>query len=700
MIAWCRRNWPVVWVALFGAGLVAGCGLTDSDGGGAPVTPVAKTEPLVPAGDPAALERYLKKGLAQGFGRVLPPVPALSAVADAEVASGVASGVAARAAFSGTNVQESGVDEADSVKFDGRYLYLAEQPNIYYGWFDILPVRVAASVAQGTGILPPERPQAHIRVMDTTVQPPAATEVARIPLGDKGAGISGMYLWNRAGAGRADTLVAVGSGTPQAIGWPLWDDPWMWRNGRTVVRLFDVADPANATESWSLALEGHLIESRMVNGVVYLVTRHTPYIPGLIQWPATGAEARRNQARIARATVDDLLPKQVVNNRPEAPLVRATDCYLPQSTTDADGYPTLVTVTAIDLANPDGHRSVCLGAYTHGLYSSTEAVYLTGSTADKTVLHKFALTAQGPQYRGSGVVKGHLGWRNPRYRMSERNGVLRVMTTHRTFGEGVRIAHRLSLLREPQNGGAVLEEVAHLPNADRPEPIGKPGEDVYAVRYVGDRAYVVTFRRIDPLYVLDLADPAAPKIAGALEVPGFSDYLHPIGADLLVGIGRDVAVNDDRRPVPTGVKVALFDVADAGAPRLLDSVVIGTVGSHTNVSTDPHGLAYLPDPAGLAHRMALPVSVYDNGGKPPYLYGKWDHSGMYLFEIQPGGAGGDAALVPGGVLVAESATVDMPWPTDISRDRGVIQETALHYVHGDRVWSAPWADPTQATGPQ
>jgi len=166
---------------------------------------------------------------------------------------------------------------------------------------------------------------------------------------------------------------------------------------------------------------------------------------------------------------------------------------------------------------------------------------------------------------------------------------------------------RLTVLRESA-GSATLQAVAMLPNTRRPEAIGKAGEQVYGVRFLGPRGYVVTFRQTDPLYVLDLADAADPRIAGALEAPGFSNYLYPLDGGLLLGVGRDA----DAAGRQLGVKVALFDVADAARPVQLKSLSLGGAGSGTALDASRHGLNFLIVD-GVA-RVALPASLVDGAG--------------------------------------------------------------------------------------
>jgi hypothetical protein len=138
------------------------------------------------------------------------------------------------------------------------------------------------------------------------------------------------------------------------------------------------------------------------------------------------------------------------------------------------------------------------------------------------------------------------------------------------------------------------------------------GQQIYAVRMIGDVGYVVTFQRTDPLYTLDLRDPTAPKVVGELEIPGYSAYLHPVGDGLLLGVGQDAT--DSGRV--TGAQVSLFDVSDPAHPTRLDQVSLGDQGSSSTVEYDHRAFLYWA-PSGLA---VLPVTAwptsFDGDGKP------------------------------------------------------------------------------------
>ena len=181
------------------------------------------------------------------------------------------------------------------------------------------------------------------------------------------------------------------------------------------------------------------------------------------------------------------------------------------------------------------------------------------------------------QYRGSGEVSGYL---LSQWSLSEYRGVLRVVSTESPawWGAGGETESFLTTLRQ-QDGGLV--------QAGRIGGLGK-GERVYSVRFAGDVGYVVTFKQIDPLFTLDLANPEKPRVLGELKIPGYSAYLHPVGEDLLLGIGQDV--NEEGRP--QGTQLSLFDVSDLRKPTRLHSQPLGPGWSEAE--SDHHAFLFWP----------------------------------------------------------------------------------------------------------
>lgn len=373
-----------------------------------------------------------------------------------------------------------------------------------------------------------------------------------------------------------------------------------------------------------LTLDGRLVGSRRIGSTLVLVTTHLPAL-ALDALPP-GATAAEREAMLAALTAQDLLPQLRRGDAPPQPLVTETDCLLQPG--NASPMLQVTTVTVIDLSAPEAApRSRCIVGGTEALYMSADSLVLATTrwpvdlagaqpryAADmQTDVHRFVLEAGGPAYRASGSVPGHLGWDATRrsHRFSEWQGHLRVLSFTGLEGWGPAPAAgtapspaTLSVLRE--DAGA-LRTVGQLPNTRRPEPLGKPDEQVHAVRFIGARGYVVTFRQTDPLYVLDLADPADPRAAGVLEVPGFSQDLHEVGPGWLLGAGREA----DAQGRVTGLAFSLFDVRDAARPRLQASARLGDGGSSSALDVTPHGLSLWR--AGTDARAALPVALTEAG---------------------------------------------------------------------------------------
>jgi hypothetical protein len=407
----------------------------------------------------------------------------------------------------------------------------------------------------------------------------------------------------------------------------------MWAKDRVQVQRVDTRDPDRAVPGDWLSIEGTLVDTRRIGDTLVVVAVHRPLLP--VQALPTTATAAQRAAGIAAVTAAQLLPTLRRNGGAPEPLLRDTDCWLqPDNGSLAVQLTTVTLVNLADARLPQTTR--CFAGGTEAVYLTTQNLWLAttrdvplaerGSSAvpppPRTLVHQFALDLAGTAglaWRGSAVVEGHLGWDRERtsYRFSEHAGHLRVLTYTGTSGwaspedAATRAASpaRLTVLRADSAAasadGRTLATVGVLPNERRPSAIGKPDEQVYAVRFAGSRGYVVTFRQVDPLYVMDLSDPADPRLAGEVQLPGFSQVLLPLNGGLLLGLGRDADAEGQLR----GLQLALFDVADAAAPRLLQALTLGQAGSASALEFARHGLALRVD--GSVARLALPVILTD-----------------------------------------------------------------------------------------
>jgi hypothetical protein len=456
---------------------------------------------------------------------------------------------------------------------------------------------------------------------------------------------------------------------------------------RTKLQLLDVRDPYNVSQAWEVELDGWLRGTRKIGNTVYLVSSYRPRLAGLVLPADTQDKKEVNERRIRSASAQDLLPKVRFNGGAAQALATPGDCVIAADLKSEEAYTDLLVITSVDLSTRTIRDVECVSTNINGLYVSRDSLYVGGEgspgTPDGaafTVLHKFALEPSGVTYRASGVVGGQLLWWNASYFMDEHDEHLRVVTSqHSITGNPI---HRLSVLEETANHE--LELTSILPNPEHPAPIGKPGDQVHAVRFLGERAYVVTARAVDPLYVIDVSDPSEPFIAGEVQVPGFATHLQPIevgGTELLLSVGRQTNASG----APQGVKLELFDVSDLESPRSLGAHVFGEGGSSSEAISDPHALTLLKVSGDQeSHRIGLPIDVYT---KSDNQY-RWAYSGFHFLEVSS--VGGSPQLHVQGVLKTEESSSPGSYPSYVVPRRVVMHGDAVYGVHGGVYASSLW----------
>ena len=606
------------------------------------------------------LLRPLRNGLRMSLG-------GMSQVID--IAGLTAPAASPEGTFSATTVQVGGVDEADLVKYDGRYIY---------------------SVQPQTGI--PAAPLTHSTLTIARTDPATAgTEVvSRFAL--RGEQSSPPQLYQvQSEQGETQYLAAVSHGYQGWMGGGPAITMLVIHPDRTRIQLLDVRDPANVSQAWEIEIDGWLRASRKIGNTLYLVNSYRPRLTD-IQLPADSADAKRaNELRIRNARASELLPRYRENGAAERQLLTAGDCVLPADLGADDAYSDLVVITAIDLTERRITDVNCVSTNVNGVYVSHDSLYVGGQgvsipEATITVLHKFALNGGEVEYRASGAVDGQIGWRNASYFMDEHDANLRIVTSQ--FSENS-LVHRLHVLREAPDHA--LRTIATLPNTQRAAPIGKPGEQVHSVRFLGERAYIVTARIVDPLYVLDLSEPEDPVIAGTLEIPGVSTYLQPLGpagAEALLGVGEQL----DAAGLRDGVKVELFDVRDILRPRSLGSYVFGRRGSGSEATSDPHALTLHAREDATGVRIALPIDVFATPSQDGSNLFGWTYSGSHVLEVD--GLGGSAPQLnfKGAIKTAEPGGAPFPFPPYTVPRRAVMHDDAVFVVDGATVTGTLWDD--------
>jgi hypothetical protein len=263
----------------------------------------------------------------------------------------------------------------------------------------------------------------------------------------------------------------------------------------------------------------------------------------------------------------------------------------------------MLTVLTIDLAR--GLPAVDSDAVIAGgdtLYAGRDGVYVATEewidpdteledlpSESVTAIHKFAISGAETHYAASGAIPGYM---LSQWSMSEHEGHLRTATTSLPPW----------IDEEPPDGESQVivlkQQAGALVEVGRAGGLGR-GEVIQAVRFMGDRGFVVTFREVDPLFALDLSVPESPRVAGELKIPGFSSYLHPVGDGLLLGVGQDATEEELR-----GLQLSLFDVSDMSRPRRL--AVHTIADSESEAEWDHHAFLHWPA-TGLT---LLPVNIW------------------------------------------------------------------------------------------
>jgi uncharacterized secreted protein with C-terminal beta-propeller domain len=480
--------------------------------------------------------------------------PSVPAQASTPVAKAPEAGVD----YSGTNVQEEGVDEPDHVKTDGNTLFV---------------------VANG-----------RINAVDVSDRQPRLLDSIRLE-----------NVWSAQLLLHGRKLLVLTYG-----GWVMPMLPGLARSiapyqpSNSTLTEIDVSEPKSLRVVRTLKLDGTYVSARLVGGTARIVV--SSYVPQAIPFDrpdasTTEAAAReRNQALVSNSKASSWLPKYRLRNRRtgrvvERSLVQCRHIRRPEAFSGLG----LLTVLTVDLEKglePVSSTSITTDARI--VYASPESLYVATERWSlrpdparpaeevegvKTAIHKFDISdPERATYRGSGTVSGFL---LSQWSLSEHRGVLRVVSTDAPawWGVGDRESESALTTLRARDGALV--------QAGRVAGLGK-GERVYAVRFVGDVGYVVTFRQIDPLYTIDLADPDRPRVLGELKIPGYSAYLHPIGEDLLLGVGQD-ATEEGR---PTGTQLSLFDVSDLRRPARIHKESLGMGWSEAE--SDHHAFLFWP----------------------------------------------------------------------------------------------------------
>ncbi|KAF0218662.1 MAG: hypothetical protein FD174_2755 [Geobacteraceae bacterium] len=508
--------------------------------------------------------------------------------------------------FSTTNLQEAGVDESDLVKNDGQYLYVAGSRKVTIS--KIYP----ADGMQVTGSV------------------------------DVKGTVNSLYLYKQ-------TLVVLygPDGSPQAsspsampvvVGYP-W---WIPAKARTGVLMVNVSDPSRPEKVLEFVADGYQVSSRITGGRLHLVQQYLPELPVVINRWYDGTEADQkkvvesNRKTVAALTIKDFIPSYTIYDATgqatkSGNLIEPENFYRPLE--PAGG--SIVAITTFQLDDPSpAFTSMGMVADAGTVYASPRSLYLAATRwgvtqgspqgFEETLIHKFDLSGEKVTADGSATVKGR-----PlnQFSLGEYDGVLRIATTTEPWwGTNPDSANHVYCLRAKDGALEVIGKLENLAVTER----------IYAARFIGPRGFLVTFKKIDPLYTLDLSDPTGPKVAGELKVPGYSEYLHLLDANHLLAVGKDAKQDTPDSPFAwyQGMQLSIFDISDFSNPKLLHKQLIGVRGTDSEALSNPKAFTFLPE----KNLLAFPVTVAEfTNGAPQALsdYGNVVFNGLYVYRATP-----------------------------------------------------------------
>ena len=515
-------------------------------------------------------------------------------------ADGATQGGEESPSYSTTNVQVAGVDEPDIVKTDGNYLYVVANQTVFI-----------------------------IKTYPTT----EASILSKITITN--VTINNIFI-------RGNRLVVFGD-TGGYYNYPLLEGdlkvdmvrPDIWWGGvtQTVINVYDINDRANPILEKEIRIDGGYFDARLIDEYVYVVA--TEYTYNIYY----ALDEKNYTLNVPQISIDR-----------NSQNISASDIYYVDVPELSD---TMTHVISLNLNTNDVvEKSFMLGS-SQTMYVSKNNIFLASahypyypilyktqgdlssfSDQETTILHKISITTGDVSYIAQGEVPGHI---LNQFSLDEHNGFFRIATTiGNNWGEDTQSSNNIYILDEDLKQISQIENIA-------------PGESIYAARFLGDRAYLVTFVQVDPLFTIDLSDPYNPRILGELKIPGYSEYLHPYDETHIIGIGKEVDPSIDADKVHTpgaiyytailGLKIALFDVSDIENPVEEAKIVIGDRGTDSPALYDHK--AFLFDRE--KELLVIPVSLYEisqeakdryvNSSGTEALFGEFTFQGAYVYRL-------------------------------------------------------------------
>ncbi len=471
--------------------------------------------------------------------------------------------------YSSTNIQVEGVDEADVIKNDGKYIYVVSGNKV---------------------VIVDAFPASNMKVLSEINLSGSVGEI--FVNGDKLVVFTNQYSPIVYGGVRCMAIRCI---------MPSYQD-----ESKTGVYIYDISNRQDPTLDENISLTGDYVASRMIDNYVYLVANQYAYPEGVL--PAYEKDG-------------------------QVEVVKADEVYYSPIRDQSFQF---TNILAININNGNTSEKTVLTGSSQTIYVSKNNIYTTytkyayywnpkSTDQEKTIINKFSIDKDQVEFLSSGEVLGHL---LNQFSMDENKDYFRIATTISGYVDNRDIStNNLYVLDKDLKVIGKIEGIAQ-------------GESIYSVRFIGDRAYMVTFKHVDPLFVIGLEDPTNPTLLGKLKIPGYSEYLHPYDETHIIGIGKEVDESIDADKVHTegavyytaiqGVKLAIFDVSDVNNPIEEYKEVIGDRGTESPAETDHK--AFLFDKK--RNLLVIPITVAElKAGQPKSEQGDFTFQGAYIYNI-------------------------------------------------------------------
>ncbi|MDO8538353.1 MAG: beta-propeller domain-containing protein [archaeon] len=612
--------------------------------------------------------------------------------------------------YSNTNVQVQGVDEADIVKTDGKYIYTISNNrlNIVEAFpaseaklissTDLKKVSPQEMLVQGNTLLVFGSSYEQIKIpIEDLPQPIEGIEGEPIPV-ESGGGIGSTGAGSSGNAGTTEVVDETIIADSRMIAPGYW--PQYYSKNLAVALLFDISDKENPKLERSLEFEGSYLSSRMIGDKVYFTinsypnynwwntekmtsqdliptyrernsgeiieqfdkpasTQLAPIAPceQIAYFPPMQAQSFVTLASLSMSNLGSNVEKQTIVGSGQNVYASNNNLYIAEVQYNygpvamggigiaiKNAVETIVEPAIIDepaseptqIANPDEPvANTTDEPATDDTQPLEEPQPIVApepaqpiqieEDTQKTIIHKFSLNNGKIEYLGNMEAKGTI---LNQFSMDEFNEHFRIATT----------IQKWSTWNNDTGSRNLSTNNVYVFDSDFKQ-VGKledlaPGETIYSARFMGERAYLVTFERIDPFFVIDLSNPSDPRVLGKLKIPGYSNYLHPIDATHVLGVGKE-AVEASFEPGFAwylGMKMAIFDVTDPTNPIELHKITIGDRGTDSAALYDHKAFLYDAE----KHLLVLPIALYeiDETVKDQYDYlpDNWPSYGVFKFQ--------------------------------------------------------------------